>query len=73
MPRTPRPGERGQSRTAHCIRLYYELNGIPQIVDVPFGQLTTGYVAQAQADGGVRLRIHMLDVDGQTIDRVVVR
>jgi hypothetical protein len=86
MPTIPRPRRGGESpsparrpltapiRTAISIRVYSELpDGSPHIIDVPLGRTTCGAVAEARAAGGSRIRIHALDRDGVTIDRVVVR
>lgn len=56
-----------------ALRVYFDLDDRPQIIDVPLGHLTTASVEQARAAGGSRIRIHALDRQGQTLDRVVVR
>lgn len=57
-----------------AVRVYAEApDGAPLIIDVPAGELTTQYVAQARDSGGRRIRIVALDDRGRTIDRVVVR
>lgn len=60
-------------RTAVAVRLYYDLDDAPQIVDIPLGQITTPFVERARTAGGVNLRVHALDGDGRTLDRVVIR
>lgn len=56
-----------------ALRVYFDLDDRPQIIDVPLGQITTPFVDQARAAGGSRIRIVALDRNGQTLDRVVVR
>lgn len=58
---------------AYAVRVYAETDAGPLIIDVPMGHLTCPYVEQARAAGGRRMRIHALDADGRTIDRVFGR
>ena len=60
-------------RTAHAIRVYFDVDDHPQIIDVPMGQITCPFVERARAAGGVNLRIVALDRDGSTLDVVRVR
>jgi hypothetical protein len=62
-----------KKQQAYALRVYADTDAGPLIIDVPAGRLTTEYVDQAREAGGQRIRIHALDIDGQTIDRVVVR
>lgn len=62
-----------KQQMAYAIRIYADTDAGPPIIDVPAGRLTTEYVDQARAAGGVRIRVHALDIDGTTLDRVLVR
>lgn len=55
------------------IRVYATVDNKPLIIDVPAGELTPKYVAQAREAGGENIRIHAIDRNGRTVDKVAVR
>jgi hypothetical protein len=62
-----------KKQQAYVLRVYADTDAGTLIIDVPAGHLTTEYVDQAREAGGKRVRIHALDIDGATLDRVLVR
>lgn len=55
------------------IRVYATVDNKPLIIDVPAGELTCAYVAQARAARATNIRIHELNAAGRTVDKVIVR